>query len=80
MTDDTRKTLIAFAKATKGRLKISEAQFMKDWNKIVKKGATKKAIQLLKEIGLYDDVNRQFISNLANESTVKWIKIGKKRH
>lgn len=77
MTDDTKQTLIQFAKKTRGKLKISEGQFMKDWNKIVKKGAEKRAIQLLKEIGLYDDVNRQFISNLAKESTIRWIKLGK---
>lgn len=50
---------------------------MKDWNKITKKGATKRAIQLLKDIGLYDDVNAQFISKLAKESTIRWVRIAK---
>ena len=60
MTPDTKETLMAFSKKTKGKLKITDAQFSKDWGKIEKAHATEAAISYFKEFGLYDDLKKSF--------------------
>jgi len=60
-TKDTMETLKAFAKATKGKLNVSQNEWNKEWGKICKKGVQQDAIKLFKEIGLYDDVKARFL-------------------
>lgn len=48
--------LHAFSAATKGKLKVTERQFEKDWHKVEKNGRQQKFIDKIKELGLYDNL------------------------
>lgn len=48
--------LHAFSTATKGKLKVTERQFEKDWHKVEKNGRQQKFIDKVKELGLYDNL------------------------
>ena len=43
-----------FSDINKGKIKITEAQFNKDWNKLLKGKAKDKAIGLIKDFGFHD--------------------------
>ena len=62
-TEDTMAALKAFATATKGKLAVQEHAWNKEWEKIEKKGVQEKAIELFKEIGLYNYVSKKFLSS-----------------
>ena len=48
--------LYAFSTATKGKLKVTERQFEKDWHKVEKNNCQQKFIDKVKDLGLYDNL------------------------
>ena len=62
-TEDTMAALKAFSTATKGKLAVQEHAWNKEWGKIVKNGVQDKAVEVLKEIGLYNYVSKKFLSS-----------------
>lgn len=71
LTQDSLQTLITFSQKTKGKLKITPVQFSKEWKKIKKVNAQSAAISLMKNIGLYDDLKKQFGSELNESIQIK---------
>jgi len=51
---DTLDAVQEFSKVTGGKIKATEAQFEKDWNKLLKGKARDKALRLLKDFGFHD--------------------------
>ena len=64
-TDDTMAALKAFSAATKGKLAVQPHAWSKEWEKIERKGVQDRAIELFKEIGLFNYVNRKFLVTSA---------------
>lgn len=50
------EALYAFSAATKGKLKVTERQFEKDWHKVETAGRQQKFISKVKELNLYDNL------------------------
>lgn len=65
---DTMEAMKDFANITKGKLVISQNQFDNNWDKIIKTKTEDKAIELMKEIGIYDYVVKHYINNTQKES------------
>lgn len=51
---ETMDAIQEFSDINKGKIKITEAQFNKDWNKLLKGKAKDKAIGLIKDFGFHD--------------------------
>lgn len=71
LTQDSLQTLITFSQKTRGKLKITPVQFSKEWEKIKKANAQSAAISLMKNVGLYDDLKKQFGSELNESIQIK---------
>lgn len=54
LDEDSLNALTAFSVATKGRLKVTNRQFEKDWHKVKKAGREEKFIEMMKSLGLHD--------------------------
>lgn len=65
---DTMEAMKEFGKVSKGKLVISQVQFDHNWEKIVKTKTENKAIDILKEIGIYNYVAKHFLNNTQTES------------